>query len=133
MSGVNKVMLIGRLGRDPELKTTSGGLTICNFSVATSKSWKDEGGEKKEKTEWHNIVAFKKLAEISGKYLAKGRQVFIEGELQTRSWEDESGQKKYKTEIVAHNVQFLGEGKSQPEVEANHNNVSADSTEEIPF
>lgn len=108
MSGVNKVILIGRLGKDPELKDVSG-TSICNFSIATSDEWKDDSGEKQEKTEWHDIVAFRKTAEIAGKYLTKGREVYIEGKLQTRSWDDkETGVKKYRTEIVAHNVQFIG-------------------------
>ena len=106
MSGVNKVILIGRVGQDPEMKDHNG-LAICNFSMATSKEWKDDSGEKQEKTEWHRIVCFKQLAETCGKYLAKGKQVYLEGELQTRSWEDDAGVKKYMTEILARNVQFL--------------------------
>lgn len=109
MSSVNKVILVGRLGRDPELKNING-LQIANISLATSKQWKDDSGEKQERTEWHNVVAFKKLAELAGKYLTKGRSVYVEGELQTRSWDDEkSGTKKYRTEIIAHTVQFLGD------------------------
>lgn len=107
MSGINKVFLIGRLGKDPEVKEVKG-LKVANFSVATSKEWKDEGGEKQEKTEWHNIVSFRKTAELAGKYLTKGSQVFIEGELSTRSWDDEkTGKKLYRTEIIANNIQFL--------------------------
>ena len=112
MSGINKVILIGRLGKDPILKDVNG-LAICNFSIATSKSYKDDSGEKQETTQWHDIVCFKKTAELASKYLTKGRQVFVEGELNTRSWDDEkSGQKKYRTEIVANNIQFLGSGTS---------------------
>jgi single-strand DNA-binding protein len=114
MSGVNRVILLGRLGGDPEVKTLTNGMTIANFSVATSKEWKDDSGEKQSKTEWHRIVAFKKTAELVGKYLAKGRQVYVEGELQTRSWEKD-GEKKYATEIVAQNVQFISDGRGKEE------------------
>jgi single-strand DNA-binding protein len=139
MSGVNKVILLGRLGRDPEIKDAKG-VAIANFSIATSKSWKDESGEKKEKTEWHNIVCFKKTAELAGKYLTKGRQVYIEGELQTRSWDDkETGAKKYKTEVVAHNLQFIGDSKTQSETAPSFGESNAgpeptfNTNEEIPF
>lgn len=108
MSGVNKVMIIGRLGTDPEVKTVSGGNTVARLSVATSENWTDREGQKQERTEWHRIVVWGKLAELCGKYLSKGRQVFVEGRLQTRSWEDQQGQKRYTTEIVASSVQFLG-------------------------
>ncbi len=108
MSGVNKAMIVGRLGRDPEIRYTPGGVAVANFSVATSEEWKDkESNEKKERTEWHRIVAFGKLGEICGEYLSKGKQVYIEGRIQTRSWEDKEGNKKYTTEIVASDVQFL--------------------------
>ncbi len=108
MSGINKVILIGRLGRDPEVRYTPDGAAIANFSIATSEEWKDKAtGEKKERTEWHRIVAFRKLGEICGEYLSKGRQVYIEGRLQTRSWEKD-GVTRYSTEIVASDVQFLG-------------------------
>lgn len=108
MSGVNKVIILGRLGSDPETKSVSTGSTITRFSVATSEAWNDKDGNKQEKTEWHRIVVWGKLAEICGKYLAKGRQAYVEGRLQTRSWEDQQGQKKYTTEIVASTVQFIG-------------------------
>jgi len=108
MSGINKVILIGRLGRDPEVRYTPDGAAIANFSIATSEEWKDKtSGEKKERTEWHRIVAFRKLGEICGEYLSKGRQVYVEGRLQTRSWEKD-GVTRYTTEIVASDVQFLG-------------------------
>lgn len=108
MSGINKVMLIGRLGRDPEVRYTPDGAAVANFSIATSEQWKDKAtGEKKERTEWHRIVAFRKLGEICGEYLSKGRQVYVEGRLQTRSWEKD-GVTRYTTEIVASDVQFLG-------------------------
>lgn len=109
MSGVNLVILMGRLTSDPEIKNIKG-LDIANFSIVTSKQWKDESGEKHEKVEYHNIVAFKKTAEIIGKYFTKGKPIHIVGELQTRSWDDEkSGTKKYKTEIVANRIEFVGD------------------------
>ena len=105
---VNKVMIIGRLGQDPEMKYTPSGAAVCNFSVATSESWTDKSGQKQEKTEWHRIVVWGKLAELCNQYLAKGRQAFIEGKLQTRSWDDKDGNKRYTTEVLANTVQFLG-------------------------
>ena len=109
MSGINKAIIIGRLGRDPELRYTPDGTAIANFSVATSEEWKDKNtGEKKEKTEWHRIVAYRKLGEICGEYLSKGKQVYIEGRIQTREWEDKEHIKRYTTEIVASDIQFLG-------------------------
>ncbi len=115
MSGINKVMIIGRLGSDPEVKTISTGSTVTRLSIATSENWVDKEGQKQERTEWHRVVVWGKLAELCGKYLAKGRQAYVEGRLQTRSWEDQQGQKKYTTEVVASTVQFLGstQGASQ--------------------
>ena len=108
MAGVNKVILVGRLGSDPETKSSGSGVSVTNFSIATSESWKDKESEtKQEKTEWHRIVAWRRLGEICGKYLHKGSQVYIEGRLQTRTWEDRDGNKKYTTEIVAQNMQML--------------------------
>ncbi len=109
MSGVNKVIVIGRLGKDPEVKYTPDGVPVATFSVATSEEWKDKNtGEKQERTEWHRIVAWRKLGEICGEYLRKGSQVYIEGRLQTRSWDDRDGNKRYMTEIIALNMQMLG-------------------------
>ena len=109
MAGINKVILIGRLGRDPEVRYTPDGTAVANFSIATSEEWKDKAtGEKRERTEWHKIVAWRKLGELCGEYLSKGRQVYIEGRLQTRDWQDRDGNKRYTTEIVATDVQFLG-------------------------
>ncbi len=105
---VNKVILLGRLGQDPELKYTPGGSPVCNFSMATTESWTDKSGQKQEKTEWHRIVVWGKLAELCNQYLAKGRQAFVEGRLQTRSWDDKEGNKRYTTEIMANTVQFIG-------------------------
>jgi len=108
MAGLNKCQIIGHLGNNPEVKTAQSGLSICNFSVATSESWIDKGtGQKTEKTEWHKITAFGKLADICGKYLAKGKQVYVEGKLQTTDYEKD-GQKHYTTKIIADNVIFLG-------------------------
>lgn len=101
-------MLIGRLGQDPELKYTPSGAAVANFSLATTESWSDKSGQRQEKTEWHRIVVWGKLAELCNQYLAKGRQAFVEGSLQTRSWDDQNGQKRYMTEVVARNIQFLG-------------------------
>jgi single-strand DNA-binding protein len=112
MASVNKAIIIGNLGKDPELKYTPQGKTVCNFSVATSESWKDASGQKQEKTEWHNILCWGKTAELAGQYLKKGRSCYIEGKIQTRSWDDKDGQKRYKTEIEAQNITFLGGDKS---------------------
>jgi single-strand DNA-binding protein len=108
MAGVNKVIVVGNLGQDPEVRYMPDGTAVTNFSVATSETWKDKNtGEKKERTEWHRIVAWRQLGELCGKYLSKGRQVYVEGKLQTRSWEKD-GVTRYATEIVANEVQFLG-------------------------
>ena len=108
MAGINKVILIGRLGSDPEVRYTPDGTAVANFSIATSDEWTDKAtNEKKERTEWHRIVAWRRLGEICGEYLSKGKQVYIEGKLQTSSWEKD-GVTRYTTEIVASDVQFLG-------------------------
>ena len=112
--GVNKVILIGNLGADPEVKSTREGVPVANFNLATSESWNDRSsGEKQERTEWHRLVLWRKLAEIAGQYLKKGSKIYIEGKLQTRSWDDQSGQKRYTTEVVVNELQMLdsrGEG-----------------------
>ena len=105
---LNKVLLIGNLTRDPELRSTPSGQSVANFSIATNRVWKDpQSGEKKEAVEFHNIVVWRRLAEIAGQYLRKGSKIFLEGRLQTRSWQDQSGTKKYMTEIIAENMQML--------------------------
>jgi len=109
---VNKAVLIGRLGADPEVRYTPDGLMVTNLRLATSERWKDKNGERAERTEWHRIVTFGKLAEICGNYLSKGSLIYIEGRIQTRSWEDKDGIKRYTTEIVALNMQML-ESKGQ--------------------
>lgn len=108
--GINKVILIGNLGSDPEMKYTPSGTPLCKFRLATSENFNDRDGNRQERTEWHRVTAWGKLAEICGQYLSKGRQVYIEGSLRTNSWEDTSGQKRFMTEIVARDVQFLGSG-----------------------
>ena len=108
MAGVNKAILIGRLGADPEVRYTNSGTAVANFNMATSVNFTDKNGEKTEKTEWHRIVAFGRLGEICGEYLSKGKQVYIEGRLQTREWEDRDGNKRRTTEIVAGTMQMLG-------------------------
>lgn len=112
---LNKVMIIGRLTRDPESRTTPQGTAITSFSVATGRVWKDQSGVQQEKTEFHNVIAWRRLAEITAQYLKKGRQVYIEGYLQTQSWDDKtSGQKRYRTEIVAENMIMLGNKGDSP-------------------
>lgn len=108
--GINKVILIGNLGADPEVRFTPAGAPVANFRIATNESWVDKNQQKQERTEWHRIVAWGKLAELCGEYLKKGRQAYIEGRLQTREWTDKEGKKNYTTEIVANTVQFLGGG-----------------------
>lgn len=107
MASVNKVILVGNLGRDPEVRFMPNGEAVCNFSIATTDSWKDKAGAKQERTEWHNIVMYRKLAEIAGEYLKKGRPVYVEGRLQTRKWEKD-GVTRYTTEIIADQMQMLG-------------------------
>jgi single-strand DNA-binding protein len=143
MAGVNKVIIVGRLGTDPEVKTITGGQTVAKLSVATSENWTDKEGQKQERTEWHRIVVWGKLAELCGRYLSKGRQVYLEGRLQTRSWEDQQGQKRYTTEIVANTIQFLGGATGERTTSTSQDQEfpaqnfgpepSFDASEEIPF
>lgn len=106
---LNKVMLIGNLGRDPEVRSTSSGQPVANFSIATNRRWRDRDGNRQEQTEWHNIVCFGRQAEVAGQYLNRGKQIYVEGRLQTSSWEDrQTGEKKYRTEIICDNFQMLG-------------------------
>jgi single-strand DNA-binding protein len=114
--GVNKVFLLGNVGKDPEIRTTAGGMTVASFSLATAERAKDAQGNWTDKTEWHNLVAFQRTAEIVRDYVKKGTQVFIEGKIQTRSWDDkESGQKKYRTEILINELSLLGGGAGRSE------------------
>ena len=146
MAGINKVILVGRLGADPEVKSVGQGSTVATLNMATSEAWTGKDGQKQERTEWHRIVVWGKLAEICGKHLTKGRQVYVEGRLQTRSWEDKDGQKRYTTEIVAQTVQFLGSsGEASTGAAKNNNSNSSNdfqdfgpepqfnSADEIPF
>jgi single-strand DNA-binding protein len=110
MAGVNKVLLIGNLGKDPELRYTPGGQPVASFPIATTERWADKSGQRQERTEWHNIVVWGKLAELCNQYLKKGRSAYVEGRITTRSWDDRDGNKKYKTEIVATQIQFLSGG-----------------------
>ncbi|MEN9762556.1 MAG: single-stranded DNA-binding protein Ssb [Pseudomonadota bacterium] len=121
MASINKVILIGNLGRDPETRYSPNGGAICNVSIATTRSWKDKtSGERREETEWHRVVFYDRLAEIAGEYLRKGRPVYVEGRLQTRKWQDKEGVERYTTEIIATEMQMLGsrEGGGAGEMEA---------------
>ena len=130
MKGINKVIIVGTLGNDPEVRYMKNGDAVANISIATSESWKDKSGEKVEKTEWHKAVLYRGLGDIAGKYLKKGSQVYIEGKIQTRKWQDKDGQDRYTTEIVAREMQMLG-GKLQ-KTETSHQ-VSADFDDDCPF
>lgn len=134
--GVNKAIIVGNLGNDPDMRYTQGGDAIANFSVATTESWKDKTtGEKQEKTEWHRCVAFRRTAEIIGEYLKKGSQVFIEGKLQTRKWQDKDGNDRYTTEILVNDLQMLG-GKPQggnPASGGGESGGAPDFDDDIPF
>jgi len=116
MSSLNKVMLIGNLGRDPEVRFTPDGSPVASFSLATGETWTDKNGTRQERTEWHNIVAWKRLADLAKRYLAKGRQVYIEGRIRTREWDDKDGNKRRTTEIVASQIVLLGSRPQAAEV-----------------
>ena len=111
--GVNKVILVGNLGADPDMRYTPSGQGVCELRIATSESWNDKNGQRQERTEWHRVVVWGKRAEVCSKYLSKGRQVYIEGRIQTRNYDDKEGHKRYITEIIANDVQFLGGGKGE--------------------
>ena len=136
---VNKAMLIGRLGKDPEVRYTPDGTMVTNFNLATDEQWKDKNGEKVQKTEWHRIVTFGKLAEICGNYLVKGKLIFVEGRIQTRSWEDKDGVKRFTTEIIASNMQMLDSkaqskaGDSSFEASSVSSNNVGTPTDDVPF
>ena len=124
--GVNKVFLLGNVGKDPEIRTTAGGMTVASFSLATAERAKDAQGNWADKTEWHNLVAFQRTAEIVRDYVKKGTQVFIEGKIQTRSWDDkESGQKKYRTEILINELSLLGGGPGRGEANSSSGGYSS--------
>ena len=132
---MNKVILLGRLGQDPELKHTPSGAAVCNFSIATTETYKDKSGQKQEKTEWHKIVVWGKVAELCNQYLSKGKQALVEGKIQTRSWDDKDGNKRYTTEVNATSVQFLspkdGNNTSKPDTNVETNQSYAEDS--IPF
>ncbi len=130
--GINKVIIVGNLGADPDSRTMPSGNAVTNISVATSESWNDkETGERQEKTEWHRVVFFGRLAEIASDYLKKGSQVYVEGKLQTRKWEDKEGNERWTTEIVANQMQMLGERMSQGT--SNQGNVTKQNTSSNEF
>ncbi|MCC6690765.1 MAG: single-stranded DNA-binding protein [Bacteroidia bacterium] len=140
MAGINKVILVGNLGKDPEVRYLEGGVAVANFSLATSESYKDKNGNKVESTEWHNIVMWRGLAEVAEKRLKKGMQIYIEGKLRTRSWEDKEKNKRYTTEIVADNMIMLGRkennsaGIQQPTAPSNPiASANNSSTDDLPF
>ena len=137
MASVNKVILIGNLGRDPEVRFTQGGTPVANFTMATTERWNDPSGEKKERTEWHRIVVWGKQAEVAAEYLKKGRSVYVEGSLQTREWTDRDGNKRYTTEVRAQRLQFLGRpddrGASAPAVEEAGEPAAGYAEDDIPF
>ena len=128
---MNKAILIGRLGNDPETKTMNSGDSVCNFSLATSEKWTKDG-QKQEKTEWHKITAYRKLADVCGNFLEKGSQIYVEGKITYREWQDKEGQKRVSTEIIADKVEVLGSGKSKGG-ENRQPKPAGDDGEEIPF
>lgn len=136
---LNKAMLIGNLGRDPEVRTTPSGQPVANFTLATNRKWRDRDGNLQEQTEWHNIVCWGRQAEIAGQYLTRGKQIYVEGRIQTRSWDDkETGQKRYMTEIVCDNFQMLGRKGDDRETSRSAAEPSGDygagpTDDDIPF
>ena len=133
MAGVNKVILVGNLGKDPEVRYLDSGVAVANFSLATTESYKNKEGEKVNQTEWHNIVVWRGLAEVAEKWLKKGSSVYIEGKIRTRKWEDKEGNTRYTTEILADNMTMLG-GKPSTDSTANETvDSSKDSSDDLPF
>jgi len=133
---VNKAILVGRLGKDPEVKYMPDGTMVTNFTLATDEQWKDKNGEKVQKTEWHRIVTYRKLAEICGNYLVKGKLVFIEGRIQTRSWEDKEGVKRNTTEIIANDMKMLdSKGQNKADESSSDSNVAGSNApiDDVPF
>lgn len=150
MAGVNKVILIGNLGKDPEVRHLESGATVANFPIATTETYKDRNGNRQEQTEWHNIVLWRGLADIAEKYLKKGNQIYVEGKIRTRSWEDKDGNTRYTTEVVGDNMTMLGgrsdggssegssAGSNQPaqktqESQATHTSVNDEDDDDLPF
>jgi single-strand DNA-binding protein len=132
MSGVNKVILVGNLGGDPEIRYTPNGTAVANFRIATTERFTNKNGEKESRTEWHRIVAWGRLAEICNEYLKKGKQVYVEGRIQTRQWEDKDGNKRSSTEIVANNMVMLGRAGDAGDVAAQEFQADEEATQEAP-
>ncbi len=139
MASLNKVLLIGRLGQDPEKRTTPGGASVVNISLATTEYFKDNSGNRQERTEWHRLVLWNKLADLVEQYCKKGSQLYVEGSLQTSDWQDKDGNKRYKTETVVRQMQFLDSKNSQPSTPANHQEPPASTNnddfvaDDVPF
>ena len=133
MAGVNKVILIGHLGADPEIRYTADGTAVATFRLATTRRWTNKEGERVDQTEWHRIVAWRRLGEICAQYLSKGKQVYIEGRLQTRSWEDRDGNKRWTTEIIAENMQMLGKAGDVMDVPSEAPAAQEDLVDETPL
>lgn len=131
--GLNRVTLIGNLGKDPEMKYTTNGTAVANFSLATSESWKDDSGQKQERTEWHNIVVWRKLAEVCAEYLKKGSRVYLEGKIQTRSYDDKNGVKRYVTEIVMSEMIMLDSPQSHTPPATQHEEEPGGKIDDLPF
>lgn len=130
---LNKVILIGRLGRDPETRYMQNGEAVCNFSVATSESWKDSNGQKQERSEWHNVTMYRKLAEIAGKYLTKGSQVYLEGKIQSRKYTDENGVERTAYGIIANELKMLGGNAQTPAQKPQPAQAQDDISDDVPF
>lgn len=130
---LNKVILIGRLGRDPELRYMANGEAVCNFSVATSESWKDKNGQRQEATEWHNVTMYRKLAEIAGKYLTKGSQVYLEGKIQSRKYQGKDGIERTAYEIIANEMKMLGGNAQPPAQKPQPAQAQDDISDDVPF
>ncbi len=138
MAGVNKAIILGNLGNDPEVKTLEGGVRVASFSVATSEKWTDKNGDKKEETQWHNIVFFGKVVDVIEKYVKKGSQIYIEGKLKTTSYDDKDGIKRYQTRIIGQSLNLIGgnsqnTGSSQVPVENFVSDNPNDSSDDLPF
>lgn len=132
MASLNKVQLIGNLGRDPEVRYMPNGEAVCNFSIATTDRWKNKDGQPQERTEWHNIVIYRKLAEIAGEYLKKGRPVYLEGRLQTRKWQDKDNNDRYTTEIICDQMQMLGSREGGSDSDGGSGNAAPQQQQQRP-
>ena len=130
---LNKVILIGRLGRDPEVRYMPNGEAVCNFSVATSESWKDSNGQKQERSEWHNVTMYRKLAEIAGKYLTKGSQVYLEGKIQSRKYTDKNGAERTAYDIIANELKMLGGNAQTPAQKTQPAQAQDEILDDVPF